>query len=62
VGITRNKDLVEFWDSIESGMCYTEEIEIDSPSLMRDCRITGEYGMRNSGFDQWKKSRKKKRK
>jgi hypothetical protein len=52
VGITLNPELAKFWDTIQ--MCYTEEIEIDSPDLMRECRISGQYGMGNGGFEAWK--------
>jgi hypothetical protein len=53
-GITLNEELAKFWESIQ--MCYTEEIEIDDPKLMLDCRISGQYGMGNGGFEQWKKN------
>lgn len=53
VGITLDKDLAEFWDTVH--MCYTDELEIDDPNIMRDCRITGEYGMGNGGFMKYKR-------
>lgn len=54
VGVTLNEELAKFWDTIN--MCYVEEMEIDSSHLMLDCRISGQYGMGNGGFEKWKKS------
>jgi hypothetical protein len=59
VGITLDKNLAAFWDTLN--MCFIEDLEIDSSDMMKDSRIVGEYGMGNGGFKRYLKAMKKRR-
>ena len=53
VGVTTDKELAEYWDSLD--MCFTDEMELDDPSIMKDYRVY------EGKFEKWKAERKKKK-